>query len=36
MTELHYLDASTALGLFRRRELSPVELLESLIAALRR
>ncbi len=31
MTALHYLDASTALGLFRRRELSPVELLQAVI-----
>ena len=31
MTELHYLDATTALGLFRTRELSPVELLEAVI-----
>ncbi|MCX2747254.1 amidase [Arthrobacter sp. MI7-26] len=31
MTELHYLDATSALTLFRSRELSPVELLESLI-----
>ncbi|MDQ0848401.1 aspartyl-tRNA(Asn)/glutamyl-tRNA(Gln) amidotransferase subunit A [Arthrobacter sp. B3I9] len=32
MTELHYLDASTALRLFRSRELSPVELMEAVIA----
>lgn len=32
MTELHYLDAVTALQLFRARELSPVELLEAVIA----
>ncbi|WP_307794413.1 amidase [Arthrobacter cavernae] len=32
MTELHYLDATTALGMFRSRELSPVELLEAVIA----
>ncbi|MDT0197077.1 amidase [Arthrobacter sp. AB6] len=31
MTELHYLDASSALRLFRTRELSPLELLETLI-----
>ena len=32
MTELHYLDAATALRLFRTRELSPVELMEAVIA----
>ena len=32
MTELHYLDAATALRLFRARELSPVELMEAVIA----
>ncbi|WP_245933439.1 amidase [Arthrobacter livingstonensis] len=32
MSELHYLDAATALGMFRSRELSPVELLEAIIA----
>ena len=32
MTEMHYLDASSALRLFRSRELSPVELLDALIA----
>ena len=32
MTELHYLDAATALKLFRTRELSPVELMEAVIA----
>ncbi|MDR6506262.1 amidase [Arthrobacter oryzae] len=32
MTELHYLDAATALRLFRTRELSPVELTEAVIA----
>ncbi len=32
MTELHYLDAGTALRLFRRRELSPVELMDAVIA----
>ncbi|WP_248758741.1 amidase [Pseudarthrobacter sp. SSS035] len=32
MTELHYLDAATALRLFRARELSPVELLDAVIA----
>ncbi|WLQ04730.1 amidase [Arthrobacter oryzae] len=32
MTELHYLDATTALRLFRTRELSPVELMEAVIA----
>lgn len=32
MTELHYLDATTALAMFRTRELSPVELLEAVIA----
>ena len=32
MTELHYLDAATALRLFRSRELSPVELMEAVIA----
>lgn len=32
MTDLHYLDATGALKLFRSRELSPVELLEALIA----
>jgi len=31
MTELHYLDAATALRLFRTRELSPVELMEAVI-----
>lgn len=31
MSELHYLDAATALRMFRTRALSPVELLESLI-----
>lgn len=31
MTELHYLDAATALKLFRSRELSPVELMEAVI-----
>ncbi|WP_427005571.1 amidase [Pseudarthrobacter sp. H2] len=31
MTELHYLDAATALQLFRTRELSPVEHLEAVI-----
>lgn len=31
-TELHYLDASTALRMFRSRELSPVELMEAVIA----
>ncbi|MGO4384920.1 amidase [Specibacter sp. RAF43] len=31
MSELHYLDATTALGMFRRRELSPVELMEAVI-----
>lgn len=31
MSELHYLDATTALRMFRRLELSPVELLEALI-----
>ena len=31
MTELHYLDAGTALRLFRSRELSPVELMEAVI-----
>lgn len=30
-TELHYLDATTALGLFRSGELSPVELMRSVI-----
>lgn len=30
--ELHYLDAGTALRLFRSRELSPVELMEAVIA----
>lgn len=32
MTELHYIDAATALRLFRTRELSPVELMEAIIA----
>jgi aspartyl-tRNA(Asn)/glutamyl-tRNA(Gln) amidotransferase subunit A len=32
VTELHYLDAATALRLFRARELSPVELMEAVIA----
>lgn len=32
MTDLHYLDASTALRLFRSKELSPVELLSAVIA----
>ena len=32
MTELHYLDATTALRLFRTRELSPVELMDAVIA----
>ncbi|MHA7222475.1 amidase [Arthrobacter sp. RHLT1-20] len=32
MTELHYLDAASALRLFRSRELSPVELLDAVIA----
>ncbi|MDQ0769464.1 aspartyl-tRNA(Asn)/glutamyl-tRNA(Gln) amidotransferase subunit A [Pseudarthrobacter defluvii] len=32
MTELHYLDAVTALQLFRAQKLSPVELLEAVIA----
>ncbi|MFD5278266.1 amidase [Pseudarthrobacter sp. NPDC058362] len=32
MTDLHYLDATSALKLFRSRELSPVELLDALIA----
>ncbi|MBT2555357.1 amidase [Arthrobacter sp. ISL-5] len=32
MTELHYLDAATALRLFRTRELSPVELMDAVIA----
>jgi aspartyl-tRNA(Asn)/glutamyl-tRNA(Gln) amidotransferase subunit A len=32
VTELHYLDAATALRLFRTRELSPVELMEAVIA----
>lgn len=32
MTELHYLDAATALRLFRIRELSPVELMDAVIA----
>ncbi|MEV7135017.1 amidase [Arthrobacter sp. NPDC093128] len=32
MTELHYLDAATALRLFRTRELSPVEVMEAVIA----
>jgi aspartyl-tRNA(Asn)/glutamyl-tRNA(Gln) amidotransferase subunit A len=32
MTELHYLDAATALRLFRTKELSPVELMEAVIA----
>lgn len=32
MTELHYLDATSALGMFRRLELSPEELLESVIS----
>jgi len=31
MTELHYLDATTALAMFRTRELSPVEMLEAVI-----
>ena len=31
MTELHYLSATDAIGLFRARELSPVELLEAVI-----
>ncbi|MEC5180377.1 amidase [Arthrobacter sp. CG_A4] len=32
MTELHYLDAASALRLFRSRELSPVELMNAVIA----
>ncbi|MEC5191737.1 MULTISPECIES: amidase [unclassified Arthrobacter] len=32
MEELHYLDAATALRLFRARELSPVELMNAVIA----
>lgn len=32
MKELHYLDATTALRLFRTRELSPVELMDAVIA----
>lgn len=32
MTDLHYLDAATALRLFRTRELSPVELMDAVIA----
>jgi aspartyl-tRNA(Asn)/glutamyl-tRNA(Gln) amidotransferase subunit A len=32
MTHLHYLSARKALRLFRSRELSPVELLDSVIA----
>ncbi|WGW11649.1 amidase [Saxibacter everestensis] len=32
MSDLHYLDATTALRLFRSRELSPVDLLEAMIA----
>ncbi|MDK1358763.1 amidase [Arthrobacter sp. zg-Y1219] len=32
MTDLHYLDASSALRLFRAKELSPVELLSAVIA----
>jgi aspartyl-tRNA(Asn)/glutamyl-tRNA(Gln) amidotransferase subunit A len=31
MTKLHYLDATSALRMFRSRELSPVELMESVI-----
>ena len=32
MSELHYLSATDALRMFRSRELSPVELMESVIA----
>ncbi|MBW4094804.1 MAG: amidase, partial [Acidobacteria bacterium] len=31
MTELHYLDATTALSMFRTRKLSPVELLDAVV-----